>query len=232
MPSPGIIEERPVASDLATAAPVSGRDTTGSASMPPFGKPPSGKPQLGKPQYDQLAQTHEYSPLLGPNGSSLRDRVALIEADEDERADESLAEWAQRLLTVCGILWAGFLTFFVRNLLAEPIVGPMRWLWAYMFALLGLSSALLASWKWGPDLGHSARQQGPRLTCRRLLLVELLLFGGTSLYFAASIHLAAAGTRTSNWVVFNIMSSVTWSCVLAFTYTMIAADARPRSSCR
>ena len=160
-----------MASDLATAAPVSGRDTTGSASMPPF----------DRPQFDQLAQTHEYSPPLAPNSSSLRDRVALIEADEDERTDESLAAWAQRLQIVCAILWAGFLTFFVRNLLAEPIIGPMRSLWAFVFTVLGLSSALLASWKWGRNLGHSAGKQGPKLTCRRLLLVELLLFGGTAL---------------------------------------------------
>ena len=82
-------------------------------------------PPFDRPQFDQLAQTHEYSPPLAPNSSSLRDRVALIEADEDERTDESLAAWAQRLQIVCAILWAGFLTFFVRNLLAEPIIGPM-----------------------------------------------------------------------------------------------------------
>jgi hypothetical protein len=186
-------------------------------------------PPFGKPQFDQLAQTHEYSPPLAPTSSSLRDRVALIEAGEDERTDESLAAWAQRLQTVCAILWAGFLTFFVRNLLAEPIIGPMRSLWAFMFTVLGLSSVLLASWKWGRNLGHSAGKQGPRLTCRRLLLVELLLFGGTALYFAASIHVVASGRIAPNWVVYNIMSSVTWSCVLAFTYTMIAADARPRA---
>jgi eukaryotic-like serine/threonine-protein kinase len=181
------------------------------------------------PQFDELAQTREYSPPLARNSSSLRDRVALIEADEDERTDESLAAWAQRLQTVCAILWAGFLTFFVRTLLAEPIIGPMRWLWAFVFAVLGLSSALLVSWKWGRNLDQSARKQGPRLTCRRLLLVELLLFGGTACYFAAFLHVVAAGRMGPNWVVYHVMSSMTWSCVLAFTYTMIAADARPRA---
>ena len=105
----------------------------------------------------------------------------------------------------------------------------MRSLWAFVFTVLGLSSALLASWKWGRNLGHSAGKQGPKLTCRRLLLVELLLFGGTALYFAASIHVVAAGRIAPNWVVYNMMSSITWSCVLAFTYTMIAANARPRA---
>jgi eukaryotic-like serine/threonine-protein kinase len=181
------------------------------------------------PQFDQLAQTHEYSPPAIPSASSLRDRVALIESSEHERGGENLVEWALRLRTVCAILWAGFLTFFVRNIAIESISGPMRWLWGFIFGVLGLSTALLAFWKWGLKLDEFAQKHGPQLTCRRLLFTEFLLFGGTAVYFAAQIHVLTMRRVDPEWVVFNVMSSMTWCCVLAFTYAMIAADSRRRA---
>jgi serine/threonine protein kinase len=181
------------------------------------------------PQFDQLAQTREYTPASGPNASSLRNRVALIEADQSERIDEDLVAWAQRLRSVCAILWAGFLTFFVRNVVTEAVTGPMRWLWGFVFAALGLSAVLLAFWKWGLKLDEFARKHGPQLTCWRLLFVELLLFGGAAFYFAAFIHVVASRRAEPNLTVCDVMSTMTWCCVLAFTYTMIAADSRPRA---
>jgi hypothetical protein len=181
------------------------------------------------PQFDQLAQTHEYSPQPTPTASSLRDRVALIEMGEPDRVDENLVAWAQRLRTVCAIMWAGFLTFFVRTIIVESISGPMRYLWGFIFAVLTLSTALLAFWKWGLKLDELAQRHGPQLTCRRLLFAELLLFGGTAVYFAAQIHVLTLRTMEPTWLVFNVMSSVTWPCLLAFTYSMFAADSRSRS---
>ncbi len=181
------------------------------------------------PESDQLEQTHEYTPPAAPTASSLRDRVALIEAGDTHVPDEDLVAWAQRLRTVCAIFWAGFLTFFLRNLAFETISGPMRWLWGFIFAVLGLSTALVAFWKLGRQVDDFAEQHAPRLTCRRLLLAELLLFGGAALYFAAQIHVQTLRGPDSTWIVFNVMSNMAWSCVLAFTYTMIAADSRRRA---
>jgi serine/threonine-protein kinase len=61
------------------------------------------------------------------------------------------------------------------------------------------------------------------------LLTEFLLFGGTAVYFAAQIHVLTLRRMDATWMVFNVMSSITWSCVLAFTYSMFAADSRTRS---
>ena len=181
------------------------------------------------PRFDQLAQTHEFSPPPAPTASSLRDRVALIETGQPGHPSEDLVAWAQRLRTVCAIFWAGFLTFFVRNIVADSISGPMRWLWGFIFGVLGLATALLAFWKWGLKVDECAQKHGPPLTCRRLLFTELLLFGGTVVYFAAQIHILAVRPIDPNWIVFNVMSSMTWCCVLAFVYAMIAADSRPRA---
>jgi hypothetical protein len=181
------------------------------------------------PQLDRLAQTQEYSPQPAPTASSLRDRVALIETGEPGAPNEDLVARAQRLRTVCAIFWAGFLTFFVRNLVTETVSGPMRWLWGFIFAVLGLSTVLLVFWRWGLKLDEIAQQHGPQLTCRRLLVTELLLFGGTAVYFSAQIHALTLRTMDATWVVFNVMSSMTWSCVVAFTYSMFAADSRSRS---
>jgi serine/threonine protein kinase len=181
------------------------------------------------PQSDPLEQTHEYLAPAPPTASSLRDRVALIESGDTRHPSEDLVAWAQRLRTVCAIFWAGFLTFFVRNLVAETISNPMRWLWGFIFAVLGLATALLAFWKWGRKVDEFAEKHGPPLTCRRLLLAELLLFGGPAVYFAAQTHALTLRQLDPTWIVFNVMSNMTWSCVLAFTYTMIAADSRRRA---
>jgi len=75
---------------------------------------------------------------------------------------------------VCGVLLAGFSVFYLRTFFTEGLRSQMRWLWAFAFGVLGLSELLLAFWR--------------PLTRRRLLLVELLIFGGTAYYFAAMMH--------------------------------------------
>jgi tRNA A-37 threonylcarbamoyl transferase component Bud32 len=172
------------------------------------------------PQFDQLAPTHEYSPPPTPSPSSLRDRVALIEASEHDRTDEGLLSFRQRLRMVCTMLLVGFVVFYARNVFVEGFFGKLWWLWAFAFGVLGLSEALLALWK--------------PLTRRRLLIIELLIFGGTACYFSALMHYSVLrnvnqSPPLANWIVFSVMMSTTWCCVLAFTYAMVAAESRRRA---
>jgi eukaryotic-like serine/threonine-protein kinase len=172
------------------------------------------------PQFDQLAPTHEYSPPAPPSPSSLRDRVTLIEASQHDRAEEGLLSFRQRLRMVCTMFLVGFGLFYVRNVFVEGFFGKLWWLWAFAFGVLGLSEALLALWK--------------PLTRRRLLIIELLIFGGTACYFSALMHYSVARNLSlnpplANWIVFSVMTSTTWCCVLAFTYAMVAAESRRRA---
>jgi serine/threonine protein kinase len=172
------------------------------------------------PQFDQFAPTHEFSPSPSPSPSNLRDRVALIEGSEHDGADEGLMSYKQRLQMVCGVLLVGFAVFYARNIFAERTFGRLRWLWAFAFAVLGLSEALLAFWK--------------PLTRGRMRAIEFLIFGGTTFYFSALMHYSVVHNVEQNppfasWIVFSVMSSITWSCVLAFTYAMIAGDSRRRA---
>ncbi|HEV7998841.1 MAG TPA: serine/threonine-protein kinase [Planctomycetaceae bacterium] len=172
------------------------------------------------PQFDQLAPTHDYSPTPTPSPSSLRDRVALIEASEPDRVEEGLLSFRQRLQMVCAMLLVGFGVFYIRSVFVEGFFGRLWWLWAFAFGVLGVSEALLAFWK--------------PLTNRRLLVVELLIFGGTSGYFSALMHYSVLRNLNqspplAHWIVFSVMTSTTWCCVLAFTYAMVAAESRRRA---
>jgi serine/threonine-protein kinase len=172
------------------------------------------------PQFDQLAPTHPYSPQSPASGSSPRDRVSLIEAGEHERTNEGLMSSRQRLQMVCGMLLVGFGVFYIRNVFVEGFFGKLWWLWAFAFGVLGLSEALLAFWK--------------PMTRRRLLVVEVLIFGGTACYFSALLHYSVVRNINldpplANWIVFSVMTSTSWCCVLAFTYVMVAAESRQRA---
>jgi len=172
------------------------------------------------PQFDQLAPTHRYSPQPPGSGSTPRDRVSLIEAGENGRTNDGVMSSRQRLQMVCSMLLVGFGVFYFRNVFVEGFVGKLWWLWAFAFGVLGLSEALLAFWK--------------PMTRRRLLVVELLIFGGTACYFSGLMHYSVLRNVNqdpplANWIVFSVMTSTTWCCVLAFTYAMVAAESRQRS---
>jgi hypothetical protein len=169
------------------------------------------------PQFDQLAQTEQYSPPPTPAASSLRDRVALIEASEKDRIDQSLLTNRQRLQMVGWVLLCGFVLFYVRTALNEDGYRRMWALWAFVFFDMGVCLTLLSVWK--------------PLTQRRLQSIELLMFGGAVYFFCALMHFsvirnAGFNPPLANWIVFSVMLSVTWCCVLAFVYTMISTDSR------
>ncbi len=172
------------------------------------------------PQFDQLAPTHQYSPQAPASGSSPRDRVSLIEADEHDRTNDGLMSSRQRLQIVCSMLLVGFGVFYFRNVFVEGFFGKLWRLWAFAFGVLGLSEMLLVFWK--------------PTTRRRLLVIELLIFGGTACYFSALMHYSVLrnvnlNPPLANWIVFSVMTSTTWCCVLAFTYAMVAAESRRRA---
>jgi hypothetical protein len=171
------------------------------------------------PQFDQHAKTHEYSPPASPSPSNLRGRVTLIEGSEHDGLQEGLPSLAQRLRMVCVVLLFCFAVFYGRSVLVEGFVGRLWWLWAFIFVDLGIASALLALWK--------------PLTNRRLLLLEFMIYAGTAFYFTALMHASILHDIERNpqgtWMVFSVMLSITWSCVLAFSYAMMALESKRRA---
>ena len=172
------------------------------------------------PQYDQLAQTQQYSPPPTPSPSSLRDRVALIESEGHGPVDETLLAWQQRLQMLGRFLLCGFLLFYLRLAIIEGRYANLWELWAFIMFDQVVCLALLAAWR--------------PLTQRRLELIEVLMFGGAVYFFCALMHFSvlrdiAFVPPLLNWIVFSVLISVTWCCVLAFAYTMTAARSRPRS---
>lgn len=172
------------------------------------------------PQYDQLAETERYSKPLAPRESSLRDRVSLIEANARDRADETLQTSRQRLQMVGWVLLCGLAIFYVRTAMSEDGYRRMWALWAFVFFDMGTCLTLLSVWR--------------PLTQHRLQLIELLMFGGAVYFLCALMHFsvlrnAAFNPPLLNWIVFSVMLSITWCCVLAFAYTMICSGSRLRS---
>ncbi len=172
------------------------------------------------PQFDQLAQTHQYATPPAPHASSLRDRVALIEASGPDGIDESLLSSRQRLHMVGWILLCGFVLFYLRSAVLQGDYHRLWELWAFAFFDMGVCLTLLSVWK--------------PFTRRRLQVIELLMFGGTVYFFCALMHFSvirnvALNPPFVNWIVFSVMLSISWCCVLAFAYTMIATGSRRRS---
>jgi eukaryotic-like serine/threonine-protein kinase len=171
------------------------------------------------PQFDQHAMTHDHSPPASPTPSNLRDRVALIEGSEHDSMQEGWLSFGQRLQMVCVVLLCGFAVFYGRSVLIEGFVGRLWWLWAFIFVDLGLASSLLAFWR--------------PLTGRLLQLLEVMIFGGTAFYFTALMHASVLhdidGNQQGTWMVFSVMLSITWCCVLAFSYAMVAVESKRRA---
>ncbi|HEV8070840.1 MAG TPA: serine/threonine-protein kinase [Planctomycetaceae bacterium] len=171
------------------------------------------------PQFDQLAQTEQYATPPTPGGSNLRDRVALIEASQG-RIDDSLFTSRQRLQVIGWVLLSGFVLFYLRTVLSEDGYRRMWALWAFIFFDLGVCLTLLSVWN--------------PLTEWRLQSIELLMFGGAVYFFCELMHLSVLRNVSFNpplvnWIVFSVMLSISWCCVLAFAYTMIATGSRRRS---
>ena len=167
-----------------------------------------------------LAETVAYSGASMEPASSLRGRVALVEARSAGQPDENLRALAQRLRVVCGILLVGYTIFFVRQLVMEGIPPVMAWNWGVVFTALVISAVLLAIMQ----------------TFNRALFsgAEALIFGGTAWYFASTIHFGIwHNLRPPDlpWAVFNLMIGTTWICVLAFTYTILFPDSWRRVAC-
>ena len=159
------------------------------------------------PQHDNLAETIVYSAPSSLPDSSLRGRVALVEADAPKPDDERLSTLRLRLRMVCSIMLVSFAAFFLRQALAEGVDTVMRCNWAAIFLALGTSSVILACVK-SPS-------------CALLEGVQALVFGGAAWFFAVTMHFT---TRLNlqfgemPWVVFDLMTGMTWFCVLAFVY--------------
>ncbi len=172
------------------------------------------------PQFDQLAQTQQYSTPSTPSPSSLRDKVALIESGEPGRIDETLLASWQRLQILGWCLLSGFVLFYLRGAILDGRYTRLWELWAFIFFDQAVCVALLAVWK--PP------------TQRRLELIEVLMFGGAVYFFCALMHFSvlrnvALDPPEAGWIVFSVMISVTWCCVLAVAYSMIAMGSRRRS---
>jgi serine/threonine-protein kinase len=169
---------------------------------------------------DLLAETVAYSAVPLEAASSLRGRVALVEAGAAEQPDESLRALRLRLRMLCGIWLVGFTAFFLREIVMERIANIMRWHWAILFIALATSAVLLTI---------------PRKANRTSLrLVEALIFGGAAWFFAATIHLGVSknlSERDVFWAIFNLMLGTTWFCVLAFTYAILFPGSWRRVAC-
>lgn len=96
------------------------------------------------PQQDNLAETIVYSVSSDLPDSSLRGRVALVEADAPKADDERLGTLRLRLRMVCGIMLVSFAAFFLRQALAEGVDIGMRCNWGVVFLALGTSAAILS----------------------------------------------------------------------------------------
>jgi serine/threonine protein kinase len=171
-------------------------------------------------QFDQLAPTQQYSPPPTPSPSSLRDRVALIETGQPGPLDESLLSSKQRLQIVGSVLLGGFVLFYLRVALLEGAPNRLWPLWTFILFDQALCLVLLSVWK--------------PLTERRLQAIEFLMFGGAVYFFTALMHFSVLRNVAFNppdvsWIVFSVMISITWCCVLAFGYTMMATGAQRRS---
>jgi eukaryotic-like serine/threonine-protein kinase len=172
------------------------------------------------PQFDQLAQTEQYSTPPAPSASSLRDRVALIVASQPGGIDETLLSSKQRLQIVGSVLLCGFVLFYLRVALQEGNYTRLWPLWAFILFDQAICLVLLSIWK--------------PLTERRLQSIEFLMFGGAVYFFTALMHFSVLRNVAINppglsWIVFSVMLSVTWCCLLAFGYTMMAGGSRSRS---
>jgi eukaryotic-like serine/threonine-protein kinase len=159
------------------------------------------------PQQSNLAETIVYSAPSDLPDSSLRGRVALVEADAPKADDERLGTLRLRLRMVCGIMLVSFAAFFLRQALAEGVDTVMRCNWAVVFLALGTSAAILILIK--------------TPSCALLEGVQALMFGGAAWFFAVTMHFT---TRLNlrfgemPWVVFDLMTGMMWFCVLAFIY--------------
>src|SRR5580700_4575768 len=172
------------------------------------------------PQFDQLAQTQQYSTPSTPSPSSLRDKVALIESGEPGRIDETLLASWQRLQILGWCLLSGFVLFYLRGAILDGRYSRLWELWAFIFFDQAVCLALLAVWR--PP------------TQERLEIIEVLMFGGAVYFFCALMHFSILRNVSLNppeagWIVFSVMISVTWCCVLAVAYSMIAMGSRRRS---
>ncbi len=175
----------------------------GSPVMPP--------PESLLPPDNAVAETIELAVVDQPRSSGGA-RVALVESPDDVHSDAGLLALRQRLRTICLILFVGFTVFFIRQVVAEGVATAMRWNWAMVYAALVSSMVLLTV---------------PRASARAVLrLCEILIFGGTTWFFAATIHLGICNNlRPSevHWAVFNVTAGTTWFCVLAFIYALMMA---------
>jgi tRNA A-37 threonylcarbamoyl transferase component Bud32 len=159
------------------------------------------------PQQDNLAETIVYSAPSDLPDSSLRGRVALVEADAPKADDERLGTLRLRLRMVCGIMLVSFAAFFLRQALAEGVDIGMRCNWGVVFLALGASAAILTLIK--------------TPSCALLEGVQVLMFGGAAWFFAVTMHFT---TRLNlrfgemPWVIFDLMTGMMWFCVLAFIY--------------
>ncbi len=159
------------------------------------------------PQQDNLAETIVYSVSSDLPDSSLRGRVALVEADAPKADDERLGTLRLRLRMVCGIMLVSFAAFFLRQALAEGVDIGMRCNWGVVFLALGTSAAILSLVK--------------TPSCALLEGVQLLMFGGAAWFFAVTMHFT---TRLNlrfgemPWVIFDLMTGMMWFCVIAFIY--------------
>jgi len=159
---------------------------------------------------EQLARTIEISTFVPEPTSGSGAAVALVEAPVAGQPDESLQALRQRLRMVCGVVIAGFLAFFLRQILVENVTEFMKWNWSAAFLCLAISAAILTI---------------PRTPRRGTLrLAELLIFGQAAWFFAATIHYSVrihANPDDMPWAIFNLMLGTTWFCALAFTYAMV-----------
>jgi len=159
------------------------------------------------PQQDNLAETIVYSVPSDLPDSSLRGRVALVEADAPKADDERLGTLRLRLRMVCGIMLVSFAAFFLRQALAEGVDIGMRCNWGVVFLALGTSAAILSLVK--------------TPSCALLEGVQVLMFGGAAWFFAVTMHFT---TRLNlrfgemPWVIFDLMTGMMWFCVIAFIY--------------
>ena len=159
------------------------------------------------PQQDNLAETIVYSVPSDLPDSSLRGRVALVEADAPKADDERLDTLRLRLRMVCGIMLVAFAAFFLRQALAEGVDTVMRCNWAVVFLALGTSAAILSLVK-TPN-------------CALLEGVQVLMFGGAAWFFAVTMHFTTRlNLRFGDmpWVIFDLMTGMMWFCVIAFIY--------------
>jgi eukaryotic-like serine/threonine-protein kinase len=159
------------------------------------------------PPQDNPAETIVYSAPSDLPDSSLRGRVALVEADAPRPDDAILGTVWLRLRMVCGIMLVAFTAFFLRQMLAEGVSTVMRCNWSVIFLALGMSAVILF------------RVKSP--SCALLEGVQALMFGGAAWFFAATMHLTTVFNLRRGelpWVVFDLMTGTMWFCVLAFIY--------------